>query len=197
MLPHTRGMANNTGDTAPTTATVYSDRIRAEEYLSLDWFKPYRPGRLDLSSVERALNRAVVDYHEPRLAQQLGVDDVHLILVDAWEVDECYAANPFAVRVPEDYDWDMNGEEWTSEAEDALAVADAAAPVSAFATMDDVLAYIAAAIEAGGAATRDEYDLDAIADKVAVWDPDRQQYLVSEFPDDTDDFWAAVEAAAL
>jgi hypothetical protein len=53
---------------------------------------------------------------------------------------------------------------------------------------------IVPAIEASGVARADEYDLDAIFDATFEYDPDLQAFV----QDGTvEDFWAAVEKAAL
>lgn len=46
-------------------------------------------------------------------------------------------------------------------------------------------------IEGTGEASRDEYDLDAIAHEIAEWDPAAQAFRDTT---DTDKFWASVQA---
>ena len=63
-----------------------------------------------------------------------------------------------------------------------------------YASADDAKATIVEAIEAGGAATREEYDLDAVFAAVYQWDTHHQAYYQAG---DTDALWSAVQAADL
>lgn len=60
-----------------------------------------------------------------------------------------------------------------------------------FTTISDLYAYIGDCIEGTGEASRDEYDLDAIAHEIAEWDPAAQAFRDTT---DTDEFWASVQA---
>lgn len=59
-----------------------------------------------------------------------------------------------------------------------------------FATRNDVLAEIAAAIEAGGEARSAEFDLDAIADDTYTFDTAQQAFVQTATETE---FWSAVE----
>jgi hypothetical protein len=63
-----------------------------------------------------------------------------------------------------------------------------------FTTISDVAAWIGDSIEASGAASRDEYDLDTIAHAVTTWDVATQRFVATA---DADAFWDAVAAHAL
>lgn len=71
------------------------------------------------------------------------------------------------------------------------------------ATRSDVIAEITTAIEAGGAASAAEYDLDAIADEAYRYDPcdghaqDAGFVPLYDGADGVDAFWAIVERHAL
>lgn len=62
-----------------------------------------------------------------------------------------------------------------------------------FTTRTEAMAAVAEAIEAGGAARADEYDLDAIIDDTHRFDEPTQRYVPAVDPDG---FWAAVERHA-
>ena len=65
-----------------------------------------------------------------------------------------------------------------------------------YTTRDDAIEAIIAAIEASGEATRDEFDIDQIADAVISTTGEGVSYRF-HITDDHDDFWSAVADAAL
>lgn len=62
-----------------------------------------------------------------------------------------------------------------------------------YTTRHDVNAEIVAAIESGGSAFADEYDLDAIADECYPYNPGQQAFVCTAT---TDEFWASVQRNA-